>query len=78
MSNRSKIGSLEASRRLLEVRPLKKHDPKMMMMNDSITITQQLRRGVWQLDCRKTTQEPTTQTLDAVVIETGVGFPAGI
>ena len=30
MSNRSKIGSLEASRRLLEVRPLKKYDPKMI------------------------------------------------
>ena len=28
MSNRSKIGSLEASRRLLEVRPLKKYGPK--------------------------------------------------
>jgi len=51
----------------------------MMMMNDSITITQQSRRGYGSVDCRRTALESThAQTLEAVVIETGVGFPTGV
>ena len=47
----------------------------MMMMKDSITITQQL---YGSMDCRMTTLDSTPTDTKAVVIKTGVGFPAGV
>ena len=59
MSNRSKIGSLEASRRLLEVRPLKKYDPKMIKNHQNQSKTKGEKSSFYLTECRIRSQKVT-------------------